>query len=180
MPDIGYRQTKEFRALDGQSEPEAELLEGIFKNARFDTRFYREVQDFDPRQEQDRNGEENDTTSIQKRFIISAALEPPTAPEKVHDFDNWYRNEHLSVLAAAPGFIRSRRYELVSASTLHEFERMEDGKVPKYLALHEFAGENLPWKELGESAETEWAKSVMGGLMREEVGWYGWKRSYVS
>ena len=29
MPDINFRETEEFRSLDGQSEPEKELLEGI-------------------------------------------------------------------------------------------------------------------------------------------------------
>ena len=36
--------TNEFKALDGQSKPEGGLLERIFRNARFDTRFYEEVQ----------------------------------------------------------------------------------------------------------------------------------------
>lgn len=43
MPDIAYRETDEFRGLDGQSRPSEELLEGVFKQARFDTRFYEEV-----------------------------------------------------------------------------------------------------------------------------------------
>lgn len=47
MPDIEYRNTDDFKGLDGQSEPAKELLEGIFKNVRFDTRFYREVQFFE-------------------------------------------------------------------------------------------------------------------------------------
>lgn len=46
MPDVGYRETGEFKGLDGQSEPREELLEGVFKKARFDTRFYECVQEF--------------------------------------------------------------------------------------------------------------------------------------
>lgn len=44
MPDIEYRNTAEFRGLDGQSRPKEELLKGVFEQARFDTRFYEEVQ----------------------------------------------------------------------------------------------------------------------------------------
>lgn len=44
MPDINFRETKEFRSLDGQSEPEKELLEGVFKRVRFDMRFYECIQ----------------------------------------------------------------------------------------------------------------------------------------
>lgn len=47
MSDIEFRETPEFKGLDGQSEPSKELLEGIFKQARFDTRFYEEVQVFE-------------------------------------------------------------------------------------------------------------------------------------
>lgn len=46
MPDVGYRETAEFKGLDGQSEPREELLEGVFRKARFDTRFYECVQEF--------------------------------------------------------------------------------------------------------------------------------------
>jgi hypothetical protein len=44
MPDIEFRETKEFKGLDGQSVPKKELLEGVFKNACFETRFYQEIQ----------------------------------------------------------------------------------------------------------------------------------------
>ena len=46
MPDVGYRETEAFKGLDGQSVPRKELLEGVFKKARFDTRFYECVQEF--------------------------------------------------------------------------------------------------------------------------------------
>jgi hypothetical protein len=169
MEDIEYRNHADFRNLDGQSKPSEELLEGIFKNARFDTRFYEEVQVF-----------ENPNTPPSlgpAAILISAALEPPSSPERISDFDAWYREEHLAFLARAPGYIRTRRYELVSGTSLDEFERSVPD-IPRFLALHEFDCEELPWKELGESAETEWAKRVMGGLVREEVGWFGRKRMY--
>jgi hypothetical protein len=169
MSDISYRNHADFRNLDGQSKPSEELLEDIFKNARFDTRFYTETQVYS-----------NPHTSPfpgPARILISAALEP--AADALSDFDAWYREEHLDVLSRAPGYIRTRRYELVSGTSLDEFERTSP-KIPKYLALHEFdcGDEGLPWKELGESAETEWAERVMGNLVREEVGWYTRKRVY--
>lgn len=43
MADVDYRLTDEFRGLDGQSEPSKDLLEEVFKQARFDTRFYEEM-----------------------------------------------------------------------------------------------------------------------------------------
>jgi hypothetical protein len=41
--------------------------------------------------------------------------------------------------------------------------------VPTYLALHEFDLETLPQDELQKTAETEWAKRVMGSLEGFEV-----------
>jgi hypothetical protein len=51
-------------------------------------------------------------------------------------------------------------------------------EAPRFLALHEFSGEALPWKELGECVQTEWSKRVMGGIVKEEVGIYGVSRVY--
>lgn len=166
MTDINYRNSEDFKALDGQSPPSPDLLATIFQNARFDTRFYAEIQSF----------QVPHAKPGPAKFLISAALEPPS--EQTSDFDQWYRDEHIAVLSRAPGFVRSRRYELVNGTTLNEFERLEGIEVPRFLALHEFEGEELPWKELAESAQTEWAKRIMGGLRREEVGWYVCKRTY--
>lgn len=47
MSDVEYRNSAAFRALNGQTAPAQELLDGVFKNARFDTRFYEEVQCFE-------------------------------------------------------------------------------------------------------------------------------------
>lgn len=168
MDDIEYRNHPDFLALDGQSPPSQELLDGIFKNARFDTRFYKEVQVFNNPHPPSATSSSTSTNS--KRFMISAALEPPSSSSAVTDFDKWYRDEHLDVLAQAPGYVRTRRYELVNGTTLNEFERILPDP-PRYLALHEFEAEGLPWKELGASAETEWAKKVMRGLVKAEAGW---------
>jgi hypothetical protein len=169
MPDIAYRESADFRALDGQSPPSQDLLDTIFNNARFDTRFYKQVQCVE-------NAASSTKPGHPAPFLLSAALEPP--PAATADFDAWYREEHIDVLKRAPGFVRSRRYELVKGTVLDAFVRSEP-EVPRFLALHEFEGEELPWKELGESAATEWAKKVMGGLVREEVGWYSCKREYT-
>lgn len=180
MPDIAFRSTEEFKNLDGQSMPSEELLRGIFKNARFDTRFYREVERYENPNfgvNEDEHGNREEGYERKGKFLISAALEPPAS--SLDDFDTWYRDEHLSFLARSPSFIRTRRYELVEGSTLNEFQRTEpeDG-IPRFLALHEYSGTELPWKVLEESARTEWAERVMGGLVKNEVGWYVVKREY--
>ncbi|KAF2786211.1 hypothetical protein K505DRAFT_422566 [Melanomma pulvis-pyrius CBS 109.77] len=164
MPDVEYRETSEFKSLDGQSEPRKELLEGVFRKARFDTRFYEGVQEFGA-----------DAVTGPANLLISAALQPAAGQDA--DFDAWYRQEHLHLLSKCPGYRRSRRFKVVNATVLDKFERREP-EVPQYLALHEFDGEDFPMEALGGTAGTEWAKKVMGNLNREEVGWYRLKREY--
>ncbi|KAJ4295009.1 hypothetical protein N0V90_007017 [Kalmusia sp. IMI 367209] len=43
VPRAARYEAKEFRGLDGQSRPSEELLKGVFEQARFDTRFYEDV-----------------------------------------------------------------------------------------------------------------------------------------
>jgi hypothetical protein len=128
MPDITYRETDEFRGLDGQSEPKQELLDGVFKRARFDTRFYEEVQVYEP----ERSKEGVEEGGKEGRFLLSAALQPQQGQED--DFDNWYREEHLKVLSECEGYVRTRRYEVRDASTLDRFVRKRYVYVPS-LAL---------------------------------------------
>ncbi|KAH7112893.1 hypothetical protein B0J11DRAFT_399912, partial [Dendryphion nanum] len=98
LPDLSYRHTPAFKSLDGQSPPSPNLLSTIFLQSRFDTRFYRQTQSFslDP------------TSSTPAKLLISAALEPPPDAVAEHDFDAWYREEHIRVLSKVPGYVRTR------------------------------------------------------------------------
>ncbi|KAI4628102.1 hypothetical protein J4E80_002239 [Alternaria sp. BMP 0032] len=167
FPDLAYRESEDFQNIAGKNPPSQELINTVYKNSAFAIRFYEEIQAV------------KGTTSSPTKFVISAALQPPKDASSDADFDAWYREEHLPVLSRAPGFVRSRRFKLAAASTLEDFQfgdAMET--APRYLALHEFSGEVLPWKELEASGQTEWAKKVMGGLLKEEVGLYEVKRVY--
>jgi hypothetical protein len=173
FPNIAYRDSEDFKGISTKSVPSKELIETIYKNTRYDVRFYEQVQLV--------SGEKQDTTKTSDpgKFIISAALQPPRDASSAADLDAWYREEHIPMLARAPGFVRSRRFELANASVLEDFQWSDAMETaPRYLALHEFGGDALPWKELQESAQTEWAKKVMGGLAKEEVGWYEVRRVY--
>jgi len=106
---------------------------------------------------------------------VSVALQPALNADA--DFDAWYRKEHLRLLSQCPGYRRSRRFKVVNATVLDGFVRKEP-EVPQYLALHEFDGEDFPFTELGPTADTEWAKRIMGNTRAAEVGWYRLKRVY--
>lgn len=44
LSEVGFRNTDEFKALDGQSPPSPELLNEVFANARFETRFFEQIE----------------------------------------------------------------------------------------------------------------------------------------
>jgi len=165
MPDIEFRGSREFQGLDGQSEPKKELLEGVFKQARFDTRFYECIQ------VHEKEGAKKGPASL----IISAALTPAAGKEA--DLDAWYRQEHLPLIGECTGYRRSRRFKLVNATALDEFKRIEP-RVPSYLAVHEFDGDELPMAELVKVDETKWSKKVVAELELMEAGFYKLKRMY--
>jgi hypothetical protein len=73
MSDIEFRQTREFKGLDGQSPPKGDLLERVFGQARFDTRFYEEV-----------GGEEGDNTAASGTYTSYHAAQIPPSPT-LHD-----------------------------------------------------------------------------------------------
>lgn len=169
MSDINSRESPAYKTLDSQDPPEEKASDEVFKQARFDTRFYHEIQAYEPQRAS------TSLTPPTTTFLLSAGLEP--APGTEEDFEAWYRGEHLRMLAECEGYVRSRRYICETASVMQSFEKRED-TAPKYLALHEFEGENLPWAGLKRTVETEWTKKVMGTVVREEIGWYAVKRVY--
>ncbi|OCL11324.1 hypothetical protein AOQ84DRAFT_229528 [Glonium stellatum] len=157
MPDINFRETKEFRSLDGQSEPEKELLETVFKQAGFDTRFYecyfgRRIPD-------------TTTSSGSGSLIIPAALTPAAGTDA--GFDAWYREEHLSLIGTCPGYRRTRCFKVINATVLDEFERIEP-QVSTWLVIREFDGEKLPMVDLEKADETEWGRKIIAGLQMAE------------
>lgn len=56
-------------------------------------------------------------------FLLCVWWQPN--PESVDEFNNWYDNEHIPMLSKAPGWLRSRRFELV------------EGNGPTFLAMHD-------------------------------------------
>jgi len=56
-------------------------------------------------------------------------------PDMEAEFHQWYAEEHIEMLSQVPGWIRSRRFELVEQSGTG------DQRPPKFLAVHEYDDE---------------------------------------
>lgn len=94
-------------------------------------------------------------------------------PEDPADFDKWYREEHLDMMAKVPGFIRALRYKLGPRAPLTKGE-----DPPTYLAIYEVDDAMAFIGHEGSAAAgaTEWSKTHMAGSKAFVVR--GWKRMY--
>ncbi|KAF1985349.1 hypothetical protein K402DRAFT_334621 [Aulographum hederae CBS 113979] len=173
MPDLYHRFSHAFTNLDGQTKPDQTLLDTIFANARFETRFYAHISThFGPA-----SGAPSDRPAD---LIISAALTPK--PEIEADFNAWYEREHCAEIAKARGYVRTRRYKLLSApAVLDRFTRSQNKLAPRYLAVHEFMdvdGQGFDMETLMKADETEWSKKIIPQLEVMEAGMFRMGRGF--
>jgi len=129
--------TKHSRSYGGQN---------ITDFVHFDARPYEKVQTFEG------YGHENDTGKDRGRTVTCVAMEPAEGGEAEADFEDWYRKQHLDMLAMCEGYRRTTRY------------KRTDGIQPRYLALHEWAcaPEDLPKEKVKQVAETDWSRKILG------------------
>jgi hypothetical protein len=171
MKDVEFRNSAEFRGLDGQSKPKDDLLNGVFKNAMFETRF----------------GEllSNDDKGIKKgpaRLIVSATMTASNR-QAADDIEHFYEHEHVREVAKCPGYIRTRRFRWVDSTVLKEFERQPADPIENrvsVVALHEFDGDYFPMEGMLKADETPWTASTLASLKQGgiEAGFYRLKRVY--
>lgn len=66
------------------------------------------------------------------RCIVAVGIEPADGDEDM--LDEWYRSEHLDLLAQTPMFVRCTRYRLLGP----ESSNKPNEEAPRFLALHEY------------------------------------------
>lgn len=161
MPDVKFRHTKTFKGLDGQTKPKGNLLEEIFSNAVFKTRFC-ELLD---RQEAE------EAKKGPARWAVSATEEVQGGTEQEKKVGERYV-EVVRRARSVKSWVRSRRFRIVDSTVLDEFRRGDGlgcGERVAYGVLHEFEGEEFPW---------EGASGLMEGGRDTEIGYFRRKRVY--
>jgi len=93
------------------------------------------------------------------KLLLSAGLTPEKGTDQ--DFDDWYRQEHLEDLSKVTGYVRSRRYKLISCPS--------GGNPPEYLAIHEYEGDEMPQAEINKTIEPEWCQKTLKGASQVEL-----------
>ena len=115
----------------------------FYEYIEFGSRPYEKIQTFEGYGHADKSGKERGHT------IICVAMEPAEGQDE--DFDEWYRKQHLDMLAMCRGYRRTTRYRRV------------DSEKPRYLALHEYAckPDEMPGDQIKQVVSTEWSQKII-------------------
>ncbi|KAH9848163.1 hypothetical protein C2E23DRAFT_889400 [Lenzites betulinus] len=90
----------------------------------------------------------------------ASVVEVDVKPEGEAEFNRWYEEEHIPLLAKVPGWVRSRRFELESAGATGSEAKPGDAP-PKYLAIHEWENPTaFETAEFKAAVSTEWMTKI--------------------
>ncbi|OJT11272.1 hypothetical protein TRAPUB_12225 [Trametes pubescens] len=88
-----------------------------------------------------------------------SVVEIDVKQEMEDELNRWYDEEHVSLLAKVPGWVRSRRFVLEAAGATGSEAR--EGKLPKHLAIHEWESMTAFNKnEFKEAVATPWMEKI--------------------
>jgi len=188
LPSLAHRYSSAFTNLDGQTKPDPVLLDRIFHNAKFETRFYEHLETHESPHAHPGPG----------TLIISAGLTPASGQDD--DFNRWYHDEHMAEVGKVNGYLRTRRYRQIvasdpnfkpartttgnekltgpEASILDCYERRQNVGAPAYLALHEFDADEFDMEALAKADETEWSRRIVPTLEVMQAGFFRLLRKY--
>ena len=144
LDDAGYFQTDKLKKLKDDtriSKVYGDKDRGEY--IEFGLRPYEKIQTFEGFEQEQKSGKERGQT------IVCVAMEPAEGGDD--EFDEWYKKQHLDMLAMCRGYRRSTRYKRL------------DGEKPRYLALHEYAckASDLPGDQIKQVVSTEWSKKII-------------------
>jgi len=144
LEDTAYQQSPEANKFV-QNTKKSKILacDDIYDYIDFDIRRFEKIQAHEGYGHAARSGRDRGQT------IVMVAMEP--APGQDHEFEDWYRKQHLDMMSMVKHYRRSTRY------------KRQDGKQPRYLALHEYAckADELPTEQLKMVDATEWAQKIL-------------------
>ncbi|TFY57245.1 hypothetical protein EVJ58_g7141 [Rhodofomes roseus] len=89
--------------------------------------------------------------------------------EYEEEFNKWYDEEHIPMLAKAPGWIRIRRFVLKDWIRTGVEGQKGQKEPPKYLAVHEWQSmDGFQSAEYKAAMSTPWRERVMQGVVSKE------------
>jgi len=95
-------------------------------------------------------------------------VETDVRPEDEENFDRWYEEEHIPMLAQVPGWLRSRRFILKEESCFGTDQSKRVMPPPKHLAIHEWASqEKLDSDAYALAVNTPWRNKIHNSAVRK-------------
>lgn len=152
MPDLAFRETAAFRGLAGQSTPDDGLVNGIFKQAEFCTRFCEELESH--------CGDTTSSTSPSP-FLVTIGARSVGIPS------SHYISSLVTSLSQIKGKTSIITYKVHEASKLSEFNRSWH-KEPTDMVLIDFVSE----------PDTEGLLKALQDWEGLEVGFWSLRRAY--
>ncbi|RDX52152.1 hypothetical protein OH76DRAFT_1400492 [Lentinus brumalis] len=104
--------------------------------------------------------------NVTKPGPYATFIEFDVPPELADEFERWYVGEHIPMLAKIPQWVRTRWFGLKVARVWGNDETLVaqygEGKVPKYLAIHEYAEAGAEeTEEFKAAVDTPWSKEIL-------------------
>ncbi|KAI0319756.1 hypothetical protein OF83DRAFT_1162783 [Amylostereum chailletii] len=95
-------------------------------------------------------------------------VEADLKPEHEADFNRWYDEEHIPLLAKAPGWVRSRRFVIKDDSCIGAEGAKRTEKPLKYLTVHEWTVQDFPDSPgYKHATNTPWRTEVMENVTKK-------------
>jgi len=91
-------------------------------------------------------------------------------PEVEEEFNKWYNEEHLPMIAKCPGWLRSRRFVLKDWGRFGGDVPKDPSAPPKYLAAYEWTSlDGLQSEEMKAVLGTPWMAKLQANFVRVET-----------
>jgi len=119
-------------------------------------------------------------SSLPGKYLLVVSLEP--TPEGEAEFNKWYEEEHMGLVAKTPGWLRGRRYRLVDRTELAgKADKSNAVSAIPYLAVHEWDRPDfLEQPELKHATSTPWRTEVTKTIVRREARTFELYRNFAA
>lgn len=101
-------------------------------------------------------------------ILVCVSMTP--APQNEDDFNNWYNEEHISLLSRTPTWMESTRYRLIDSND----------NVPSYLAMHKWENRSaLGSPEHKVATTTPWRYQVVNAVVANQRHIYDYNLEFL-
>jgi len=156
MESTSVASSDAYKALGASASPEERSI--ISRLVMLNRRIYQHITT---------RSEPAHASSIPGKYLLLAAMVVP--PELEADFNKWYEEEHLADLSKVPGWLRSRRFKLVSHVELAgKANPVAAQPTPNYIAMYDWMHDGyMDAPEFKACLATPWSSKIANSVIFE-------------